>query len=82
MNTLTVRVREPIPLARTSFGCFLHERYIYVTGGNCANSVSTARVHRFDIFLKRWSELPNMNEHRANAGSYVYKNILYAFGGF
>ena len=82
LNTLTVRVRPPIPLARTSFGCYLHGIHIYVVGGNCANSISTSQVHRFNIVSQKWEELPKMVMHRANAGTLVYKGFLYAFGGF
>lgn len=31
---MTVKLVENMPIARTSFACRLHGRYIYVVGGN------------------------------------------------
>ena len=79
---MTVRLVQPIPEARTSFGAYLHERFIYVIGGNLQKSKSTNKVCRFDIYKRSWQLLPSMIEHRANAGSMIIDNFLYAFGGF
>ena len=82
LEDYTVRRCERIPHARTSFACYYHDRFIYVTGGNLAHSQSTDKVSKFDIYKRKWTELPSMREHRANAGTMVIGKYLYAFGGF
>ena len=47
-----------------------------------AHSQSTDKVCKFDIYKRRWTEMPNLVDHRANAGTAVIGNYLYAFGGF
>lgn len=82
LDDMTVRLARTIPLARTSFGCLTWQRYIYVVGGNTENSVSTSRVHRFDVYARTWTELPKMNESRSNPGTMISEGYLFAFGGF
>jgi len=77
-----VRLCQPIPNARTSFACYYHDRYIYCVGGNLAGSISTDKVDKFDIYKRKWTKMPPMCEQRANAGTMVIGNYLYAFGGF
>ena len=69
-------------MARTSFACYFHGRSIYVIGGNVRNSVSTNKVCKFDIYKRKWFDLPDMVEQRANSGTMVIGKYLYAFGGF
>lgn len=54
LEDFTVRKCQKIPFARTSFAAYYHDKYIYVVGGNLANSISTEKVCRFDIFSRRW----------------------------
>lgn len=82
LEDYTVRLCQRIPEARTSFACYYHDRYVYVVGGNLANSQSTEKCCRFDIYERKWYQLPQLNEHRANAGTYIVGDYLYAFGGF
>ena len=82
LSDFTVRKVQKIPLARTSFACYYHDRFIYVVGGNMAHSLSTDKVHKFDIYKRRWFPMASMCETRANAGTIVIGNYLYAFGGF
>ncbi len=53
-----------------------------MVGGNIANSQSTEKCCRFDIYERKWYQLPLLNEHRANAGTYIVGDYLYAFGGY
>ena len=53
-----------------------------MVGGNLKNSVSTEMVCKFDIYKRKWYEMPSMVEQRANAGTMVIGKYLYAFGGF
>lgn len=80
---MTVKIIDPVPNGgMTSFACFYSDRFIYTLGGNIKHHVTSNRVFRLDIYKLKWEELPNMLEHRANAGSFVKNNYLYALGGF
>ena len=78
----TVRLCQRIPHARTSAACYFHGRFIYVVGGNVANSQSTDSVCKLDIYTRKWTQMPSLCEQRANAGTMVIGDYLYAFGGF
>ena len=54
LEDYTVRLCQCIPEARTSFACYYHDRYVYVVGGNLANSQSTEKCCRFDIYERKW----------------------------
>jgi hypothetical protein len=83
LNTLTVKKREPmINGGRTSFGCYYHQRYIYVVGGNAINSTTDKSCCRFDIYSRKWQDLPDLYFRRANPCTFVKDNWLYAIGGF
>ena len=82
LEDYTVRRCQKVPHARTSFACFYHKRFIYVVGGNLAHSQSTDKVCKFDIYRRKWTQMAPMCDHRANAGTMVIGDYLYAFGGF
>ena len=82
LDTMIVKKVAKIPDARTSAAAYLHERFIYIIGGNLAKSKSTDKCCKLDIYKRKWYPMASMNEHRANAGSMVIGNYLYAFGGF
>ena len=82
LEDYSVRLCERIPHARTSFACYYHDRFIYCVGGNLAGSISTDKVDKFDIYARKWTKMPSMCETRANAGTMVIGEYLYAFGGF
>ena len=47
-----------------------------------AGSISTDKVDRFDIYKRTWTKMASMCETRANAGTMVIGDYIYAFGGF
>ena len=51
-------------------------------GGNLAQSKSTAKCCRLDIYKRKWELLPDLNESRANAGCVIIDKYLYVIGGF
>ena len=79
---MIVKKVQKIPDARTSAAAYFHDRFIYIIGGNLKKSRSTDMCCKLDIYKRKWYNMPNMNEHRANSGSMVINNYLYAFGGF
>ena len=82
LDTMIVKKVQKIPDARTSAAAYFHGRFIYIIGGNLKKSRSTDMCCKLDIYKRKWYNMPNMNEHRANSGSMVINNFLYAFGGF
>ena len=79
---MIVKKVASIPTARTSAAAILHGRYIYMLGGNLAQSKSTTKCCRLDIYKRKWEVLPDLNESRANSGCVVIDKYLYVFGGF
>jgi len=83
LSTMKVKIIDPIPNGGfTSFACFYSDRSIYCLGGNIKGHLTGDRVFRLDIYSMKWQELPKMLQKRANCGSFVKGDYLYALGGF
>nr|XP_056721518.1 kelch-like protein 3 [Euleptes europaea] len=54
---------------------------IYISGGVCRNSYSSA-LHEFDAFKGQWVELPSMASPRCAHGFLFYNQRLFAVGGW
>lgn len=78
-------VLPDINLGRTSFAAHydFEDRYIYVVGGDNQDESKTD-CEKFDVFNLKWTQMPPMNEPRANPGTFIdsKKHYLYAFEGF
>ena len=74
--------------ARSSFGAITHKGMIYVAGGHQGAEHTyppesfTARVTKYDIQSKSWSNLPEKINKAHGFQLAASGNFIYAFGGF
>ncbi|XP_054857262.1 kelch-like protein 3 [Eublepharis macularius] len=61
--------------------CASDSNKIYISGGVCRNSYSSA-VYEFDSFRCQWVELPSMATPRSAHGFLFYNRRLFAVGGW
>lgn len=82
-NSSKIIENKQLPSPRANHSSLYHKGFLYIIGGMESENTLIRKCLRYNVFKKRFEELPSLNNSRQNPTLCLYnEKIIYVFRGF